>query len=87
MQDGNILHEWVLFLDADEFVTTAFVNQLEIKTKTPIIIVPRYSLRTILWVKNYDMAIGCLVIATNSAPMIEVRNLAAFYKEEKPFAN
>jgi hypothetical protein len=65
LQNRNLLHEWVLFLDADEFVTTAFVNQLEIKTKTPIIIVPRYSLRTILWVKNYDMAIGCLVIATN----------------------
>lgn len=32
LQNANILHEWVLFLDADEFVTEEFVNEVEQKT-------------------------------------------------------
>jgi hypothetical protein len=35
LQDGNLLHEWVLFLDADEFVTADFANEVEIKTQDP----------------------------------------------------
>jgi len=32
LQNANINHEWVLFLDADELVTEAFVNEVETKT-------------------------------------------------------
>jgi glycosyltransferase involved in cell wall biosynthesis len=35
LQNANLMHEWILFLDADEFVTTAFVNEVEIKTQDP----------------------------------------------------
>jgi glycosyltransferase involved in cell wall biosynthesis len=35
LQNTNLLHEWILFLDADEFVTTDFVNEVEIKTQDP----------------------------------------------------
>jgi glycosyltransferase involved in cell wall biosynthesis len=35
LQNANLLHEWILFLDADEFVTTAFVNEVAIKTQDP----------------------------------------------------
>jgi glycosyltransferase involved in cell wall biosynthesis len=31
LQNANINHEWVLFLDADEFVTEAFVDEVAIK--------------------------------------------------------
>jgi glycosyltransferase involved in cell wall biosynthesis len=33
LQNANIKNEWVLFLDADEFVTDAFVNEVAIKIK------------------------------------------------------
>ena len=32
LQNAKINHEWVLFLDADELVTEAFVNEVETKT-------------------------------------------------------
>jgi glycosyltransferase involved in cell wall biosynthesis len=35
LQNAAILHEWVLFLDADEFVTEAFINEVAIKTQNP----------------------------------------------------
>jgi glycosyltransferase involved in cell wall biosynthesis len=35
LQNASLLHEWVLFLDADEFVTEDFVNEVEIKTQNP----------------------------------------------------
>ncbi|WP_264565355.1 glycosyltransferase family 2 protein [Flavobacterium sp. N3904] len=35
LQNANIENEWVLFLDADEFVTEAFVNEIAIKTQEP----------------------------------------------------
>jgi len=35
LQNAKILNEWVLFLDADEFVTDAFVNEVAIKTQNP----------------------------------------------------
>ena len=35
LQNANILNEWVLFLDADEFVTQDFINEVEIKTQDP----------------------------------------------------
>lgn len=35
MQNANLVHEWILFLDADEFVTVEFVNEVAIKTKNP----------------------------------------------------
>jgi glycosyltransferase involved in cell wall biosynthesis len=35
LQNANIRNEWVLFLDADEFVTDAFVNEVAIKTQDP----------------------------------------------------
>ncbi|MEZ7503897.1 glycosyltransferase family 2 protein [Flavobacterium sp. Arc2] len=35
LQNAIIKHEWVLFLDADEFVTEAFVDEISIKTKDP----------------------------------------------------
>lgn len=31
LQNANIDHEWVLFLDADEFVTKDFVNEVAVK--------------------------------------------------------
>jgi glycosyltransferase involved in cell wall biosynthesis len=31
LQNANLLHEWILFLDADEFVTDEFVNEVAIK--------------------------------------------------------
>lgn len=31
LQNANLLYEWILFLDADEFVTDEFVNEVEIK--------------------------------------------------------
>lgn len=33
LQNANLTHEWILFLDADEFVTKEFVDEVEIKTK------------------------------------------------------
>ena len=33
LQNANLLHEWILFLDADEFVTDEFVNEVAIKTQ------------------------------------------------------
>lgn len=33
LQNAKILNEWVLFLDADEFVTEAFVNEVAFKTQ------------------------------------------------------
>lgn len=35
LQNGNLRHEWILFLDADEFVTEAFVDEVAIKTQDP----------------------------------------------------
>ncbi|MFT5738662.1 MAG: glycosyltransferase involved in cell wall biosynthesis, partial [Maribacter sp.] len=35
LQNAKLLYEWVLFLDADEFVTEDFVNEVEIKTQNP----------------------------------------------------
>ena len=35
LQNANLRHEWILFLDADEFVTEAFVNEVAFKTKDP----------------------------------------------------
>jgi glycosyltransferase involved in cell wall biosynthesis len=35
LQNASLLHEWVLFLDADEFVTEDFVNEVGIKTQNP----------------------------------------------------
>ncbi|MEC5166777.1 glycosyltransferase involved in cell wall biosynthesis [Flavobacterium sp. PL11] len=35
LQNAAIKHDWVLFLDADEFVTDDFVNEIEFKTKNP----------------------------------------------------
>lgn len=34
-QNGNLRHEWILFLDADEFVTEAFVDEVAVKTLDP----------------------------------------------------
>lgn len=36
LQNANLLHEWILFLDADEFVTDEFVNEVAIKIQNPI---------------------------------------------------
>lgn len=33
LQNANLRNEWILFLDADEFVTEEFVNEVEIKTQ------------------------------------------------------
>ena len=33
LQNANLLHEWILFLDADEFVTDAFVSEVAFKTQ------------------------------------------------------
>ncbi len=33
LQNATINNEWVLFLDADEFLTEAFINEVEIKIK------------------------------------------------------
>ena len=49
LQNAKILNEWVLFLDADEFVTDAFVNEVAIKTQNP-----NYSGYTIQF-ENYFM--------------------------------
>lgn len=35
LQNGNLRHEWILFLDADEFVTEAFVDEVATKTLDP----------------------------------------------------
>lgn len=35
LQNITLKNEWVLFLDADEFVTEAFVNEVAIKIKNP----------------------------------------------------
>lgn len=35
LQNAKILYDWVLFLDADEFVTDEFVNEVAIKTQNP----------------------------------------------------
>jgi glycosyltransferase involved in cell wall biosynthesis len=35
LQNANLLHEWILFLDADEFVTEAFVDEVSIKIQDP----------------------------------------------------
>lgn len=35
LQNANLLHEWILFLDADEFVTEEFVNEVAVKTLDP----------------------------------------------------
>ena len=35
LQNANLRHEWILFLDADEFVTEAFVNEVAVKTLNP----------------------------------------------------
>lgn len=35
LQNGNLRYEWILFLDADEFVTEAFVNEVAIKIQDP----------------------------------------------------
>lgn len=35
LQNGNLRHEWILFLDADEFVTEEFVNEVAEKTLDP----------------------------------------------------
>lgn len=36
LQNVNLLYEWILFLDADEFVTDEFVNEIAIKIQDPI---------------------------------------------------
>lgn len=36
LQNANLLYEWILFLDADEFVTDEFVNEVELKIQNPI---------------------------------------------------
>lgn len=33
MQNANIINEWILFLDADEFVTDEFVDEIAFKTQ------------------------------------------------------
>lgn len=35
LQNANLRHEWILFLDADEFVTDAFVKEVALKTQDP----------------------------------------------------
>ena len=35
LQNGNLRHEWILFLDADEFVTDEFVDEVAVKTLDP----------------------------------------------------
>jgi glycosyltransferase involved in cell wall biosynthesis len=35
LQNAKLLHEWILFLDADELVTEDFVNEVEIKAQDP----------------------------------------------------
>ncbi|MBE8724548.1 glycosyltransferase family 2 protein [Flavobacterium hungaricum] len=35
IQNADIRHEWILFLDADEFVTDEFVSEIAIKTQDP----------------------------------------------------
>ena len=35
LQNGNLRHEWILFLDADEFVTDKFVDEVATKTLDP----------------------------------------------------
>lgn len=35
LQNANLRHEWILFLDADEFVTEEFVNEVALKTQDP----------------------------------------------------
>lgn len=35
LQNANLRHEWILFLDADEFVTEEFVNEVATKTQDP----------------------------------------------------
>ncbi len=35
LQNATLLHEWILFLDADEFVTDEFVDEVATKTQDP----------------------------------------------------
>jgi len=35
LQNANLINEWILFLDADEFVTDEFVTEVETKTQDP----------------------------------------------------
>lgn len=35
LQNANLLYEWILFLDADEFVTDDFVNEVAMKIQDP----------------------------------------------------
>lgn len=35
LQNANLLHEWILFLDADEFVSDEFVDEVAIKIQDP----------------------------------------------------
>lgn len=35
LQNANLLYEWILFLDADEFVTDEFVTEIAIKIQDP----------------------------------------------------
>ena len=35
LQNASLQHDWILFLDADEFVTKAFVEEVAIKTQDP----------------------------------------------------
>ncbi|AXB58507.1 glycosyltransferase family 2 protein [Flavobacterium fluviale] len=35
LQNANLRHEWILFLDADEFVTEEFVDEVAFKTQDP----------------------------------------------------
>lgn len=36
LQNANLRNEWILFLDADEFVTDEFVNEIEHKIQDPL---------------------------------------------------
>jgi glycosyltransferase involved in cell wall biosynthesis len=35
LQNANLRHDWILFLDADEFVTDEFVDEVAFKTQDP----------------------------------------------------
>ncbi len=35
LQNANLRHEWILFLDADEFVTEEFVDEVAVRTLDP----------------------------------------------------
>jgi glycosyltransferase involved in cell wall biosynthesis len=78
LQNTNLQNEWVLFLDADEFVTEAFVN--EVRNENSRLkyngFIPS-SLRTILWAKNCDMAMALEIgiLKNRKGPMREVEDL------------